>query len=77
LQRLRKERGLAVSDRIRLWVRGDPEIEIAAREYIDWMAGEVLAREIRIGAQASAGEPVTHEVEIDGLLLRVAFKVDN
>jgi isoleucyl-tRNA synthetase len=77
LQRLRKERGLAVSDRIRLWVRGAPEIEIAVKEYIDWMAGEVLAREIRIGAEASAGEPATHEVEIDGLLFSVAFKVDN
>jgi isoleucyl-tRNA synthetase len=77
LQRLRKERGLAVSDRIRLWVRGDPEIEIAVREYIDWMAGEVLAREIRVGAEASTGEPATHEVEIDGLLLSVAFNVDN
>ena len=77
LQRLRKDRGFAVSDRIRLWLRGDPEIELAAREYIDWMAGEVLAREILVGAEASSGEPAASEIEIDGLALNVALKVDN
>jgi isoleucyl-tRNA synthetase len=77
LQRLRKERGFAVSDRIRLWIHGDPEIELAAREYIYWMAGEVLAREIVIGADARSGEPAALEGEIDGLALSVALKVDN
>jgi isoleucyl-tRNA synthetase len=77
LQRLRKERGFAVSDRIRLWIHGDPEIELAAREYIEWMAGEVLAREIVIGADARSGEPAALEGEIDGLALSVALKVDN
>ncbi len=75
LQRLRKEGGLAVSDRIRLWVWGNPEIELAAKEYIDWMAGEVLAREVRIGA--SAETPAAHEDEIDGLVFSVALNVDN
>jgi isoleucyl-tRNA synthetase len=76
VQRLRKEQGLAVSDRIRLRLWGAPEIEQAASEYIDWMAGEVLARDIQI-APGQPAEHAAHEVEIDGLPLSVAFHVDN
>jgi isoleucyl-tRNA synthetase len=55
VQRMRKEAGLLVSDRIRLLVVGDPEVESAAREHRDWIAAEVLARRLAIGAAEAAG----------------------
>ena len=76
VQRLRREAGLAVSDRIRLAVRGDPEIELAAREYIDWMASEVLARQILVGEQDLPAERAAQALELDGLQARVALNVD-
>ncbi len=49
VQRARKEAGLAVSDRIRLVLVADPAVEAAARAHRDWIAREVLAREVTVG----------------------------
>ncbi|MEO7965042.1 MAG: isoleucine--tRNA ligase [Gemmatimonadaceae bacterium] len=76
VQRMRKEAGFAVSDRIQLWVWGAEEIESAVAEYKDWIAGEVLGRSITIGRDSSAAERATQEVEIDGLELHVALTTD-
>jgi len=63
VQRLRKERGLAVSDRIRLGVAGAEVLEAAVRTHHEWIAGEVLATEISVGDGATASEAVTDEVD--------------
>ncbi|MFN8667663.1 MAG: isoleucine--tRNA ligase [Gemmatimonadaceae bacterium] len=76
VQRLRKESGLAVSDRIRLQIWGAPEIESAVSEYKEWIAGEVLARHVTVGRDGVVDEHEAHEVEIDGLLGRVALTRD-
>lgn len=76
IQRMRKEAALAVSDRIRLHLDGADEIERAAREYKDWIAGEVLAREFTIGESGLAVESRPQSVEIDGLPVRVALTSD-
>ncbi len=76
VQRMRKEAGLAVSDRIHVWIWGAPEIEIAVREYIDWIAGEILARSLLIGAENAPAERAAQTVEIDGLRVSVALIVD-
>lgn len=65
VQRLRKESGFAVSDRIVLSVWGDSEIETAAGSHAAWIAEEVLARELAVGGPPGTDEPV-HEVELDG-----------
>jgi isoleucyl-tRNA synthetase len=49
VQRLRKEAGLSVSDRIRLTVGGDGEVEAAVREHQTYIAGEVLATALAVG----------------------------
>jgi isoleucyl-tRNA synthetase len=49
VQRLRKEAGLVVSDRIRLAIAGPPEVEAAARAHRAYIAGEVLAADLRVG----------------------------
>jgi isoleucyl-tRNA synthetase len=73
IQRMRKDSGLAVSDRIRLHVGGAPEIESVAREYQDWIAAEVLAREIGVGDTPAGVEYARQSVEIEGLVANVAL----
>ena len=48
IQRLRKDAGFAVSDRIRLFVVGVPAVAAAATAHRDWISHEVLAREMEI-----------------------------
>jgi isoleucyl-tRNA synthetase len=71
---MRKEEALAVSDRIRLWVIGDDEVREAAEAHRDWIADEVLARELVVGAGPEEGSNhAARDVELDGLHARVAF----
>ena len=46
VQNLRKERGLEVSDRIRLYLNGPPEVQEAVDAFRTFIAGETLAVEI-------------------------------
>ena len=54
IQRIRKESGFAVSDRIRVVVGGDAAVVDAATVHRTWIAGEVLARELSIAESAGA-----------------------
>jgi isoleucyl-tRNA synthetase len=72
VQILRKESGLAVSDRIRLFVWGDPVVEEAVRVHRDWIAGEVLARELTIG-KTSAEFDAERVVQLDGRTVHLAL----
>jgi isoleucyl-tRNA synthetase len=65
VQKLRKEAGLAVSDRIVLTVGGDPSAVAAARAHQDWIVAEVLATGLRFGDKSLASGAV--EVDLDGL----------
>ncbi len=56
VQRLRRDAGLEVSDRIELSVAGDEPVERAAAEHRDYIAGETLALEdgrarLRVGGE--------------------------
>ena len=51
VQRMRKEAGLAVSDRIRLGIGGDAAVLEAATTHRDWIADEVLATDVVIGGE--------------------------
>ena len=78
VQRMRKETGLAVSDRIRLWVEGDEAVREAAESHREWIAEEVLARALVVGAgPADESDHATREVDLDGLRLRVALTRDS
>ncbi len=74
IQRTRKEAGFAVSDRIVVYVAGDPELEAAAREFTDYISGEVLARELTVGQDFPTTVNVAQSLELDGLQVRVALK---
>ena len=78
VQRLRKESGLAVSDRIRLVIAGPAEVLDALRVHAEWIAGEVLARECRMEAELpSPAWPATVEVELDGPMVHIALSKDS
>ena len=75
VQRVRKEAGLAVSDRIRLAIAAPVEVQEALRTHAAWIAGEVLARECIIAdaLPMSPPWPTTAEVELDGPTARIAL----
>jgi isoleucyl-tRNA synthetase len=71
VQRLRKDMGFAVSDRVDLGITGDALIESAARAHESWIAGEVLATRVRIGAGEVAAE--VPEVDLDAMKVRLSL----
>jgi isoleucyl-tRNA synthetase len=73
IQRMRKDAGLAVSDRIRTWVAGAPEVEGAARARTDYISSEVLAREVAVGGPEPAAPTAMLTAELDGLAVRIAI----
>jgi isoleucyl-tRNA synthetase len=72
LQRLRKEQGLAVSDRITVQLAGAPEVEAAARTHQAAMADQVLATAFSIGSFPD-DHPAARTLDLDGLEVRVAL----
>jgi isoleucyl-tRNA synthetase len=74
IQRMRKEAGFVVSDRIVVYVAGDPELEGTARDFTDYISGEVLARELIVGEDFPTTVNVTQSLELDELHARVALK---
>jgi isoleucyl-tRNA synthetase len=75
VQRLRKESGLAVSDRIRLAVVASAEVQEALREHSAWIAGETLARDLTLSEALAADSAwqAEAEVELDGPVARIAL----
>jgi isoleucyl-tRNA synthetase len=73
IQRMRKEAGLAVSDRITLWISGPAEIEGAVSFHRNWIAEEVLAREIIVGERIEPHN-AAQSVDIDGQAVSIAFE---
>ena len=62
---LRKEMGLAVSDRIALTIEADGAVGEAVAAHRDYIAAEVLAVELELGA-AGAGSPRAHRRRAPG-----------
>jgi isoleucyl-tRNA synthetase len=76
VQRLRKDAGLQVSDRIRLGVAGADEIRDLDR-FRDFVAGETLARELTIyhDGLPENGYSETREVDLDGVPAAIGLAV--
>ena len=73
IQRMRKEAGFAVSDRIVVHVAGDAETEATVDAFREYISGEVLARELIVGGTLPTNANVTQSLELDGLHARVAL----
>ncbi len=65
VQRLRKELGFAVSDRIQLSVAGGPDVLEAVTAHRDWISAEVLAPELHPVAMLDGTRPAYH-LDLDG-----------
>ena len=73
VQRLRKELGFAVSDRITLLVGANAEIQEAATAFQKWIADEVLALKVTVGEKIE-GTHATHAFDLDGQSVEVALE---
>lgn len=73
IQRLRKDLSFAVSDRIVLGIFGDDEVQDAANALKDWIAGEVLAREVHIAPIAASEGNATQTFDLEGQIVQVAI----
>ena len=75
IQRLRKDAGLEITDRIELAVAGPDELRSAAREHADFMARETLANAVSVdGDVAEEDFPHVREVDIDGTAARIGLR---
>ena len=75
IQRLRKESGLEITDRISLGIEGPGEVVAAARTFQDFIAGETLAASysVREAGESLDGFSWVQEVEMDGVSGRIAI----
>jgi len=73
IQRMRKDAGLAVSDRIIVRIAGGPDVVDAVEAYRDWVASEVLAKDIIVGDAALHGQQAVESVDLDGPTARIAI----
>jgi isoleucyl-tRNA synthetase len=75
---MRKDAGLAVSDRIRLAIGGDADVVEAATAHREWIGSEVLATELILGgAPEREGTTLARQrVELDGLHADLALTKD-
>ncbi len=73
IQRMRKESGFAVSDRISVAIAGHDELEEAVRTHSARIADEVLAREITVGDDAGKFNAMA-AADIDGREARIALE---
>jgi len=73
VQRLRKELGFAVSDRVTLSVGGPAEIQESVKAFQKWIADEVLAVRVTVGDQIEA-KHATQAFDLDGQSVEVALE---
>ncbi len=73
VQRMRKDSGFAVSDRIRLMVSGTEELEQAIRAHSEWIANEVLALDMTVG-DTTGKFHAAQSVDIDGQPASIALE---
>jgi len=68
IQRLRREAGLQLDDRIRLGIFGAPEVASAAEAHREYIASEVLAVEVEVGPEPPTADGYEHmrEIQLDG-----------
>ncbi len=75
IQNARKSADLQVEDRIELALLGDPELIDAVACHRDYLTGETLAVNLKIGdSEATAAMSYQEQSEIDGLALTISLR---
>jgi isoleucyl-tRNA synthetase len=74
IQRLRKDSGLEITDRIALGIFGSPDVQDAAQAFRPFIEGETLALEYGVGEEGDPGDfEAFREVDLDGLPAQIAI----
>jgi len=73
VQRMRKETGLAVSDRIGLTVSGSAEVKAVIDAHGAWIADEVLAAELVFAGEDVPNGTDLQAIDLDGITAHVAI----
>jgi isoleucyl-tRNA synthetase len=75
IQRLRKDTGLEITDRIALGISGPEQVRAAAEAWRDFIAGETLAMMVDISEGGDPGAWAAHrEVDLDGTPAAVGLR---
>jgi isoleucyl-tRNA synthetase len=78
IQRLRKDAGLEITDRIELAVEGPEALRSAAEAHRAFLSGETLAVAVEVGdvgaLTSGEGFPHVRDVDLDGLAARIALR---
>jgi isoleucyl-tRNA synthetase len=72
IQQLRKDAGLAITDRIRLTIEAPPAVREAVDTWREYVAGETLATELTFGPPS--GDMATDDGEIEGQPVRIGLR---
>ena len=73
VQKMRKDSGFAVSDRIRLGLYGDEEVQGAVKQHGKWIADEVLALRLATGG-IDDDKNAAQSLDLEGRAVRVAIE---
>jgi isoleucyl-tRNA synthetase len=74
IQRLRKDSGFDITDRIDLGVYGPEAVERAVSTWREFIAGETLALDVKTGPQMDGARfDVAKDVDVDGLSVRIGL----
>ena len=76
VQNARKTAGLAVEDRIELWLAGAPALIEAAEAHRDYLTGETLAVALSLDGECP-NDCYSEQTDIDGLDLSIALRKTN
>jgi isoleucyl-tRNA synthetase len=76
IQRLRKDAGLKITDRIDLSVQGPEPILAAAKTHESFIGGETLALAVSVGdSEVGSGYPHVRDVDIDGTPATIGLRI--
>jgi len=75
IQRLRKDAGLEITDRIELAIDGPEALRSAADRHEAFIGGETLALAVMIGEWAGEGFPHVRDVDIDGTSAKIGLRL--
>jgi isoleucyl-tRNA synthetase len=75
VQRMRKESGFAVSDRISVRIAGSAQVRDVINAHGAWIAEEVLAADLRLGSEGEGNGEARDEqsIDLDGITAAVAI----
>ena len=74
IQRLRRDAGLEITDRIELAIGGADPVRAAAETHEDFIGGETLALAVTIGADVAGEYPHVLDVDLDGTTAQIGLR---